>query len=111
MPAHVDRGHSRPVRTTTPKLLELRGGACAIATSWNAGKNARACFEEDDTRVGRMDGAEVAPQGEAAQLRERAGELDARGAAADHDESEEAPALGVESSLGRHAFVQALGAV
>jgi hypothetical protein len=57
------------------------------------GQDARAGLEQHDARVGGVDGAEVAREHEAAKLSERAGELDARRAAADHDEREQALAL------------------
>ena len=65
-------------------------------------QDARAAFDQDDARLGRIDETEVASDGLPGDLRERARQLDARGAAADHDEGEQGPLLrAVLLALGR----------
>ncbi len=58
------------------------------------GEDARRALDEDDARSGGIDQAEVAGDGLARDLAERAGQLDARRAAADHHEGEERLLLG-----------------
>ena len=88
---------ARPVRTSTPSALELPLRAAPTSSSAIGRQDARARPRPGrHARVARVDAAEVAREGVARDLGQRAGELDAGRAAADDDEGE--PVAGARSA-------------
>ena len=85
-----------PVRTSTPEALELRAAPSRDSSSRVRRQHARGRLEQDHARAARVDAAEVARQGVARDLGQRARQLDAGGPAADHHEGE--PAAGALSA-------------
>ncbi|MDB5217598.1 MAG: hypothetical protein JWO86_5525 [Myxococcaceae bacterium] len=96
----VDADHANAGANLGAELLELLDRALRERRRERR-QDARTGFDEDHLRLARVDGAEVTSEDEVRQLGDRARELDAGGAAADHREREElAPRAHVGLALG-----------
>ena len=84
---------SKPVRTSTPRRFELTGRLRESSRGKWAGR--RLPSQQDDASLRRVERAEIAGEGVAGDLGERAGELDAGRAAADDDEGQRRRRSGV----------------